>query len=660
MKLVLFTLHLITTITRNLVEGGHDCVHRPPTPEEVIYDVKMDSHLNLTKRSIHEQLRIKIIIDDSIKNLPYSHQSLINTLVQEAAQYWENTLKIKRSSASTIRLNRQCVNNMVVYERGDRYCVGYCSPKTKCGDFLIPEQHLERCYYHDQRSGKLKSSGQAGTGVTKADFILYVAALPSAKCQQAKTIAYAAHCQQEIMLDRPVAGYISICPDSVSTRTHDRTQLLSTMKHEILHALGFSAGLYAFYRDQYGNPLTSRDPSSNKPKHTHPLFKFYIWSDRVMKEVIRYGWKTAGGGINRNVRLIVTPAVQREVRRHFNCPSLEGAEVENQGIYGTSVTHWEKRLFENEVMTGTYTQNPVISRVTLALMEDTGWYQVNYNMAEDLEWGKNLGCNFVTKSCKDWMDSHRPLSSDMHPYCKQLRQGMLRTDCTRNRKAVAFCNLVEYSGPIPPEYQYFTSGSGVQWSGDFRRLGGSVELADYCPYLQEFIWRENDVNVRDSRCFLPGNVPKPSLNFYGESYGANSLCVNHGSSLWTLQQCNRLIHTTHAGSGCYQFECHQTAGLVLYVQGMSYQCLQTGQRIHVRFVSTSFLHDGYIICPHCPDVCHDRGVLCPKEVVPYDIINNNTPDLHIPCGAITYLRRSNIYVITAVLVLLMLCLRLTV
>lgn len=32
--------------------------------------------------------------------------------------------------------------------------------------------------------------------------------------------------------------------------------------------------------------------------------------------------------------------------------------------------------------------------------------------------------------------------------------------------------------------QYFTSTSGVQWSGDYQRLGGAVELADYCPYLQ--------------------------------------------------------------------------------------------------------------------------------------------------------------------------------
>lgn len=65
-------------------------------------------------------------------------------------------------------------------------------------------------------------------------------------------------------------------------------------------------------------------------------------------------------------------------------------------LSGTAFTHWEKRLFENEAMTGTHTQNPVYSRLTLALMEDTGWYTANYSMAETLHWGKNLGCNFAT------------------------------------------------------------------------------------------------------------------------------------------------------------------------------------------------------------------------------------------------------------------------
>jgi leishmanolysin-like peptidase len=62
-------------------------------------------------------------------------------------------------------------------------------------------------------------------------------------------------------------------------------------------------------------------------------------------------------------------------------------------------------LFQNEAMTGTHTQNPVYSRITLALMEDTGWYRANYSMAQPLSWGKDFGCDFAMKSCKEWMDN---------------------------------------------------------------------------------------------------------------------------------------------------------------------------------------------------------------------------------------------------------------
>ena len=74
-------------------------------------------------------------------------------------------------------------------------------------------------------------------------------------------------------------------------------------------------------------------------------------------------------------------------------------ELENQGGYGTEFTHLEKRIFGNEAMTGTYTHNPVFSRVTLALMEDTGWYVANYSNAENLTWGRDMGCDFVHQSC---------------------------------------------------------------------------------------------------------------------------------------------------------------------------------------------------------------------------------------------------------------------
>ncbi len=42
----------------------------------------------------------------------------------------------------------------------------------------------------------------------------------------------------------------------------------------------------------------------------------------------------------------MTPRVQEEVRKHYGCDQLSGAELEDQGEEGTALTHWEKRLFE--------------------------------------------------------------------------------------------------------------------------------------------------------------------------------------------------------------------------------------------------------------------------------------------------------------------------
>ena len=45
-------------------------------------------------------------------------------------------------------------------------------------------------------------------------------------------------------------------------------------------------------------------------------------------------------------QVVVTPRVREEVRKHYNCNKLSGAELEDQGEEGTALTHWEKRLFE--------------------------------------------------------------------------------------------------------------------------------------------------------------------------------------------------------------------------------------------------------------------------------------------------------------------------
>ena len=49
---------------------------------------------------------------------------------------------------------------------------------------------------------------------------------------------------------------------------------------------------------------------------------------------------------------MVTAAALSEARTHFGCSSLNGVEVENGGGSGTAGSHWEQRIFGNEMMTG--------------------------------------------------------------------------------------------------------------------------------------------------------------------------------------------------------------------------------------------------------------------------------------------------------------------
>lgn len=115
-------------------------------------------------------------------------------------------------------------------------------------------------------------------------------------------------------LNRPIAGHANLCPESISTKTQDLETFLSTVKHEILHALGFSVSLYAYFRDRDGKPLTKRT-LSGKPEITNNDF----FGDNVIKQISRPDWKVRNGVITKKIRMIITPRVV--VRDSFACRS---------------------------------------------------------------------------------------------------------------------------------------------------------------------------------------------------------------------------------------------------------------------------------------------------------------------------------------------------
>ncbi|XP_041371859.1 leishmanolysin-like peptidase [Gigantopelta aegis] len=603
---------LVVGILCVIVAGKHHtCYHQIHQQHEVFYGVDVEPRHVLMKRSADQPLRIHLHYDDSLTELPLDHRTLVKKTVLQAVHFWENTLRV-RATMKPIRLRKQCSDNRVRYQDGVVYCVDGCSQVTKCGDIVIPSDHQQGCLSWNSQTDEYEEEQVSGTGINGTDFVLYVATVHSKRCQLGSTVAYAAHCQQERVLDRPVAGYFSICPQSISMDRLEQLQLLSTMKHEILHALGFTAGLYAFYRDENGNPRTERNPLSNKPRQFNKQLSMYQWSESVVKTVYRNDWKLRTGAITKVITVMATPKVKAEVRVHFNCSDLEGAELEDQGVDGTALTHWEKRIFENEAMTGTYTQNSVISRITLAMMEDTGWYKANYERAELYEWAKNLGCDFVRKSCYDWIEMKQKRGEDIYPYCERVKRGQLWTDCSNNRHSVALCNLVEYTKPLEPGYQYFTSLEGVS-SSEVNRFGGSVQLADFCPFLQEFSWTNHDEVLRGSSCRHQENSIGTSNNFFGEKYGNQSKCFNHANR-WFLQHCYTIDSPQHSGSGCYEYKCSDKTGLTIFVDGHGYRCYREGQVIDVHYVSQSYLHKGTLMCPNCQEVCQESGVICPPDL----------------------------------------------
>lgn len=130
-------------------------------------------------------------------------------------------------------------------------------------------------------------------------------------------------------------------------------------------------------------------------------------------------------------------------------------------------------------------------------------------------------------------------------------------------------------------YQNFDFINNVK-QDELEYFGGSVTLADFCPFIQEFTWRSKNVIVRGSQCqfednnpsncklysclsIQPNNKPRafcilfkltePEKNFALESYGNHSKCFDHTDNMWEERSCRQTREWQHWGSGCYRYRC---------------------------------------------------------------------------------------------------------
>ena len=151
----------------------------------------------------------------------------------------------------------------------------------------------------------------------------------------------------------------------------------------------------------------------------------------------------------------------------------------------------------NKVMTASAYRDDRLSEFTLALLEDSGWYQVDYAFAEPLIWGKDRGCKFANDLCFANEETHTP-----DHFCNPSDQ----SKCVFDKKAVGFCAKTNKK-PGHSVWEYF--GQRSTWD----------RYADNCftpyPYTNKFC---DDLDQVSWSGVNSENFGKESACFEGSLY----------------------------------------------------------------------------------------------------------------------------------------------
>ncbi|RYG52617.1 hypothetical protein EON67_00775 [archaeon] len=257
------------------------------------------------------------------------------------------------------------------------------------------------------------------------------------------------------------------------------------------------------------------------------------------------------------VHKIVRPHTVAAAQWFFGCPTLNGAELENQlDACQLQGSHWEQRIFNQEFMTSYVQHVSIITPLTLALFEDSGWYQANYTglgsvgwMRPNADWGFKQGCDFALQKCvtpaagtsttPTFGNPATVLGTPAHflSYQPTVQNG--DAVCTTDLRALATTNVVQYNDALPTQFQYFTDGG----------IGNAVAEFDYCPAVTAYT---------SKTCWVSSNAGVNAF-YFGETYGASSACLLSTLRItgvtYVLYTAAR-VHVTHV----LLRECYRTFG----------------------------------------------------------------------------------------------------
>ena len=202
---------------------------------------------------------------------------------------------------------------------------------------------------------------------TNADFILLLATEDG----EEGTLAYASACYSDRDTGRPIIGLAvfnnAYLDPSKGTLDND----VATYVHEVLHALVFSSQLFKKFPKVREFP---EDPDSK-------LVPQYVVSN--------------GMHYLRGTNLL------KVTRDHFDCQDISVIPLEDNGGEGSVGGHFERVIFGDETMVAEDVSIAKFSKITLALLKDSGWYDIDLSKGDLWTWGKGEGCELFSKTCSN-------------------------------------------------------------------------------------------------------------------------------------------------------------------------------------------------------------------------------------------------------------------
>jgi len=399
------------------------------------------------------------------------------------------------------------------------------------------------------------------TPVSGYDMVVFVYARPFGS--GSNTLASATYNLAESSLQRPIHGFIFInyrvLPDQAESRDSLENDFFHTCFHEMLHAFGISHHSFSNWRDSNG---VKYDP--------FPISKLYkgnkVFEVIHTPECHKYAVNRFGTNIFAN--------------QTHTIPS--GVEIEDGGGSGTARSHPEARVYLNEVMVGMSVGTPVISDLSLALLIDTGWYQVNYSYARGLAWGN--GRTYYNNPIPDFAIGSPQTAFPPHYLCTPSN---ISSVCNYDYSGVGLCQSTNVDCGTDTE---FCSNNDF-YNPKSYSIRGIYQTHDYMLFVVPYsnrICKKNSVKM-----------------YSQEEFGERSRCFHVGSS----------------GAGCFNTRCDNNR-LFVTVSGVEKECEYAKQALSFSGITLN--------CPELSEICLLDSIAKNLPENPYIYLPDQTPSPTLP------------------------------